>query len=80
MTLSLLTPTGVIFEGEITHATLPGEAGSFGVYPAHAPLISSLKAGEIVVWQQGGAAEQRFAVKSGFAEVLKDKITVCAEL
>ncbi|MDR3252382.1 MAG: hypothetical protein LBT35_02280 [Tannerella sp.] len=46
--MKILSPTGTIFDGAVAHATFPGEAGSFAVYSLHAPLISTLKRGEIV--------------------------------
>jgi len=86
--IKLLSPTGLIFEGEVLHATFPGEAGSFGVYPSHAPLIATLGKGEIVCWIASSNAaaaavltdeEKRFPVESGFVEVLNDNITACIE-
>jgi len=75
MLIEILTPD--IFKGEVTVATFPGKDGSFGVLNNHAPMIATLKAGDIVVKSENG--EQKFEVKGGTVEVLKNKVIVLAE-
>lgn len=77
MRLSIISPTGVIFEGETENVTFPGLSGSFDVLPHHAPLISGLKAGVIRYTSEGQTLEQ--PIKSGFVEVKDDALTVCVE-
>mgnify|MGYP003553878127 FL=1 len=47
--LSIVTPTGSIFNGDVKTVTLPGKEGEFGVLPGHSSLISSLTVGVIVI-------------------------------
>ena len=47
MKLKIITPEGVLFEGESDAVTFPGMAGSFDVLPHHAPLITALREGVI---------------------------------
>ena len=47
MKLKIITPEGVLFEGESDAETFPGMAGSFDVLPHHAPLITALREGVI---------------------------------
>ncbi len=75
--IRIISPEGTLFEGEVTHATLPGTAGSFSVYPLHAPLISSLEKGAVRYWPNDH--EERIDIESGFVEVKEDRITVCVE-
>lgn len=49
MKLSIVTPTGSIFTGEIKSVTLPGKEGEFGVLPGHSSLVSTLSVGVIVI-------------------------------
>ena len=47
--LSIVTPTGSIFNGDVKTVTLPGEEGEFGVLPGHSSLVSTLSVGVIVI-------------------------------
>ncbi|MCR5561006.1 MAG: F0F1 ATP synthase subunit epsilon [Bacteroidales bacterium] len=57
---------------------LPGSAAPFEVLPGHAPLISTLEAGQ-VRWRSGGK-EETLAVKTGAVRVAADNIEICAEV
>jgi F-type H+-transporting ATPase subunit epsilon len=78
MLLEIITPDKKLFSGEIKSVKLPGTAGSFGVLKDHAPLISSLKKGNIKVIDEQ-KQNHSFAIKGGVIEVLKNKIIVLAE-
>ena len=47
--LSIVTPTGSIFNGDVKTETLPGKEGEFGVLPGHSSLVSTLSVGVIVI-------------------------------
>ena len=47
--LSIVTPTGSIFNGDVKTVTLPGKEGEFGVLPGHSSLVSTLSVGVIVI-------------------------------
>lgn len=47
MTIKILTPELVVFEGEVESILLPGELGEFHILNDHAPVVSSLKAGKV---------------------------------
>lgn len=76
MTVEILTPDASLFQGEATFVSLPGTDGSMGILENHAPLITTLKAGEVMVRTSGG--EQTFAVKGGTVEVAGNKVTILA--
>src|SRR3546814_14901709 len=57
---------------------VPGSEGYFGVLPRHAPMISTLSAGVIDIYQ-GGAVVDRIFVAGGFAEVTEARCTVLEE-
>ena len=48
MVLRIISPDGTLFEGEVTKVTLPGAMGLFTVLDNHAPLLSTLRAGEML--------------------------------
>lgn len=77
MTLEIITPDKKFFDGEITSVTVPGTMGSFEVLNNHAPIISTLDRGKIVV--RSNAKAETFFIKSGVIEVLNNKIVLLAE-
>jgi len=78
MKLRIIAPDRLVFEGEVEKVTLPGTVGSFTVLNRHAPIISSLEKGRIIYKDAGGDVE--VAVKSGFAEVKDNVLSICVEL
>lgn len=77
MKVEILSPERLIFEGEADSLLLPGKDGAFGVLNNHAPIIATLKAGQVVV--KSGGSEQSFAVQGGVVEVVKNKVIVLSE-
>jgi len=77
MELRLYTPDGILFEGDVDSVTLPGRVGSFTVLKDHAPIISSLSAGNIVCHDTDG--EHSFSISNGFVQVRDNVITACIE-
>ena len=78
MTLEILTPDKTIYQGEVTSVTVPGTLGSFEVLKDHAPIISTLEDGKVII-RSGGKSEERFVIKGGVVEVIDNKITLLAE-
>ena len=77
LNLTIVTPEGIVFEGEVDRIELPGTLGSFMVMPMHAALISSLTAGEISYVKEGKS--DKVVIKGGFVEVKQDTVSVCVE-
>ena len=75
MNISILTPDKEIFSGSITSVKVPGSAGQFQVLKNHAPIVSSLMAGNVVVVKEGGE-KLNFSVKGGFIEVLNNNVSL----
>ena len=73
MRLEIVSPDGILFEGEAERVSFPGAAGSFDILPHHAPLIAALRQGTIQYEHDGKKGEQ--AIKSGFVEVKDDYIS-----
>ncbi len=78
MILEIITPEKKIFSGEVKLVKVPGSKGSFELLTKHAPIISTLEAGEIKIIDK---AEQTSFVKigGGVLESQNDKIIVLAE-
>ena len=65
--LSIFTPYGKVFDGQVDALMAPGEMGSFGVLARHAPMVSALTNG--VLKLRHDSQEKFFALNSGVLEV-----------
>ena len=75
----LVTPEKLVRSEEVYMVTVPGTEGDFGVLENHAPLVSTLRDGELLVQASQGAAPAAIRVTGGFAEVNERGLTVLAE-
>jgi F-type H+-transporting ATPase subunit epsilon len=71
--VSLVTPDGAAYEGQVEMIIVPGQIGEIGVLARHAPLIATLKAGSTRIHPGGGADVLEFATGPGFFQVLRDR-------
>ena len=78
ISLIILTPEKTLLEKRVSKVSLPGTKGRFMVLRNHAPLISSLEDGDIVLESEG--VEYKIFITSGFADVHDPTVTVCAEV
>src|SRR3546814_6109063 len=67
-----------IFHGEAEMIVATGEMGELGIAPRHAPLITRLKPGKVVVTQPGGETLD-FAISGGILEVQPQLVTILAD-
>ena len=73
--VSLVTPDGPAFEGEVEMIVVPGAAGEIGVLARHAPLIATLKAGSTRVYLNRDTDDVReYATGAGFFKVEQDRV------
>jgi len=78
MKLTIVTPTGEIFNGDVKTVTLPGKEGEFGVLSGHASLVSSLTVGVIVIETEDSETEA-VAINWGYANVTESSIDVLVD-
>ena len=74
----LVSPEALLFSGEVNQVDVPGAEGDFGVLAGHAPLVSTLRPGVLVIFGDGGP--RRIVVNGGFAEVGPNGLTVLADM
>lgn len=74
----LVSPAKLLFSGDVDMVNIPGTEGDMGIMPGHAPVLSTLRPGVVVISKSGGATEKVF-VRGGFAEVNPQGLTVLAE-
>ncbi|HEX8024842.1 MAG TPA: F0F1 ATP synthase subunit epsilon [Candidatus Limnocylindrales bacterium] len=75
--LEIVTPERLAFSDQVDSVQLPGIEGELGVLPHHAPLVSILGVGELLI--RKGGQEESFAIVGGFLQVRPDKVVVMAE-
>lgn len=78
LTLSVISPERVLFEGPAKSVVAPGFDGEMGILPMHAPLMTLLGKGTLRVETEAGGT-QRFDVDGGFLQVAEDQVRVVTE-
>ncbi|HEY0748683.1 MAG TPA: F0F1 ATP synthase subunit epsilon [Steroidobacteraceae bacterium] len=76
--VDIVSAEGQIFSGEANQVFVPGSQGELGIYPRHAPLLTTLKPGDVRV-HVDGQEEQVFYVGGGALEVQPHQVTVLAD-
>jgi len=76
--VDIVSAEGQIFSGEANMVFAPGSQGELGIAPRHAPLLTTLRAGEVRV-QTDGEDEQVFYVGGGALEIQPHLVTVLAD-
>jgi len=77
MNVSLVSPEQALFEGEATAVVAPAFDGEVGILPRHAPFLTLLGTGELVI--RGADGAKRFHVEGGFLQVVANRVRVVAE-
>jgi F-type H+-transporting ATPase subunit epsilon len=76
--VDIVSAEGEIFSGEAAMVFAPAAMGDIGIAPRHAPLLTTLRPGEVRVQTPGGE-EQFFYVSGGAIEIQPHLITVLAD-
>ncbi len=78
LTVSVISPEKVLFEGSATSVVAPGHDGELGILSNHAPLMTVLGKGVLrLEGAEGG--DQRFQVEGGFLQVVDNVVRVVTE-
>jgi F-type H+-transporting ATPase subunit epsilon len=75
--LDIVSVEKVVFSGDVDIVIAPGEEGQMGILPKHAPLMTTLSAGELIARQ--GGEEFIMAISGGFLEIRPDRVIVLAD-
>jgi F-type H+-transporting ATPase subunit epsilon len=78
MKIEIVTPDMKIFEGEIKSVRVPGKKGSFQVLKDHAPIVSTLENGPVIMVDPEGK-ETIYEIDGGVIEVKANKIILLAD-
>jgi F-type H+-transporting ATPase subunit epsilon len=77
MHVTLISPEAALFDGEAEAIIAPAFDGQVGILPRHAPFVTLLGKGRLVVRQAG--ASRAFRVSGGFLQVVDDRVRIVAE-
>lgn len=75
--LEIITAERQVFSDDVNTLVAPGVEGELGILPHHAPLITMLKPGEVLI--RNNNEETYLFVSGGFLEVRPDKIIILAD-
>jgi len=75
--LEIVTAECQTFAGEVNAVIAPGIEGQLGILPHHAPLMTILQPGELIIKKDG--EEIYLAITGGFLEVRPDKVIILAD-
>jgi F-type H+-transporting ATPase subunit epsilon len=75
--LEIVTPRGMVVSSKVEEAYLPGNMGDLGILPGHAPLLTSLRIGELHYKRDKEIFS--VAINRGFAEVTPTKATILTD-
>ena len=78
MKIEIITPDRKVFEGDIKSVRVPGKKGSFQVLKDHAPIISTLDNGSVIMIDQNDK-EIVYEINGGVIEVKTNKIILLAD-
>lgn len=75
----LVTPERLLFSGPVESVVVPGTEGDFEVLALHAPVMSTIRPGVIVIRETPNGTPSRLFVRGGFADVNPQGLTILAE-
>ena len=78
MRIEIITPDKKVFEGDIKSVRVPGKKGSFQVLKDHAPIISTLDKGPVIIVDNYGA-QTTYEINGGVIEVKANKIILLVD-
>jgi F-type H+-transporting ATPase subunit epsilon len=77
--IDVVSAEASIFSGEAEFVVAPAGAGEVGIYPNHAPMITTIKPGALRIKQADVAEETLIFISGGMLEVQPGLITVLAD-
>ncbi len=77
MRVEIITAEREVYSDDVDVLTAPGAEGELGILPNHAPLMTALQPGEIMLRKDG--EETYLAVTGGFMEVIANRVMILAD-
>ena len=77
MHLEVISAERQVYSDEVEMVVAPGVEGQLGILPRHAPMMTMLQPGEVMIRKEG--EETHLALTGGFMEVMGNKVTILAD-
>ena len=77
--LDVVTPERVLLSEQVINTIAPGSEGQMGVLAGHAPLMTELVPGEVLVTLADGRTTSHIVISGGFMEVTAERTTILAD-
>ncbi|MFO8009203.1 MAG: F0F1 ATP synthase subunit epsilon [Dehalococcoidia bacterium] len=77
LNLEIVTAERIVHSDEVDLIVVPGIEGEMAVLPSHAPIMTMLQPGELIV--RKGDEDSAIFVSGGFFELMNDKVTILAD-
>lgn len=77
MRVTVISPEAAVFDGEADAVVAPAYDGEIGILANHAPLMTVLGTGTLVI--RAGGSTRRFSVRGGFLQVVQNTVRILAE-
>ena len=77
--LDIVSLEETLFSEQVKFVSVRGEMGELGIHPGHAPLLTTIKPGQVIVQKQNGD-EELFFVSGGMLEVQPSIVTILADV
>jgi F-type H+-transporting ATPase subunit epsilon len=75
----LVTPEKLLRSEQVHMVVVPGTEGDFGVLEGHAPMMSTIRDGQLAIYRTERCEPEVMPIRGGFAEVNERGLTVLAE-
>ncbi len=75
----IVTPDKTAYEGEAISATIPGLTGYMGVWANHAPIVSAVAPGVVLLKVDDQGSERHFSVGAGFVEISDNVVNLMTD-
>lgn len=79
LNFELVTPEKLVRSESVHMVVVPGSEGEFGVLEGHAPLMSTIRDGDVAIYQSANSQPEIIRIEGGFAEVNEKGLTILAE-
>lgn len=76
--LQIISPNRIFYDGQVSMVEMTTGDGEIGVYANHIPVTTTLVPGVVKIHEEGEI--KKAAVMAGFVVILKDKVTLMAEV
>jgi F-type H+-transporting ATPase subunit epsilon len=78
--VNIISPLKTLYAGRIVSLVAPAETGYVGILANHAPMVTTLGSGKIIVREGSGESKVFTYNGKGFLEVLNNEVTLLLEL